>query len=151
MTNSGENPFCRFRRVTHSVFYPVDPSVSLSMREPRFGGLQFAEWVEIEDVGEAALSLIQPYELVAGETSALALALEHNRCGVLMDEHNGRMAAADLGLTANGLVGILVRARQRGSISTLKPLLHRLTDEAQFWIGSRLRQRVLTRVGEADA
>ena len=57
-----------------------------------------------------------------GETSALALALEHS-ASVLMDDKAGRSVARQLGVSVIGTVGVLVLAKRRGLLSRLHPLL----------------------------
>jgi predicted nucleic acid-binding protein len=42
----------------------------------------------------------------------------------------------------------LIRAKQAGLIETVKPLLDRLQQEANFWLGAELVEQVLQAVGE---
>jgi len=62
-------------------------------------------------------------ELAAGEAAAIALAAS---CGVLMDDSQGRAAAALLKLRVIGTVGVVVLARERALIPALAPLLEAL-------------------------
>jgi len=44
----------------------------------------------------------------------------------IVDETDGRSAASRAGLRVTGVIGILLRAKQRGEISLLKPELEAL-------------------------
>jgi predicted nucleic acid-binding protein len=83
-----------------------------------------------------------------GEIAALALALDRNILDVLIDEKAARAAAIALGLRVSGLLGVLIEGKRRGLIKSIGPLLHRLSNDAKFWIDPRLRQRILRIVGE---
>jgi Domain of unknown function (DUF3368) len=67
---------------------------------------------------------------------------------VLMDETEGRLAAAALHLRTMGLLGILIQARQRSLIPAISPLLDCLQAKARFWISPALRRAVLLAAGE---
>jgi predicted nucleic acid-binding protein len=85
-----------------------------------------------------------------GESEALALALELRADLVLIDEVAGRATARQLGLAPMGVLGVLVRAKQRGFIDEVKPLMDRLQDELNFFISPRLRGEVLNLAGESS-
>lgn len=66
-----------------------------------------------------------------GETSALALALEHD-AGVLMDDKAGRAVARRLGIAVIGSVGVLVLAKRNGLLPDVRPLLEALIEGGYF-------------------
>lgn len=78
--------------------------------------------------------------LGTGEAEALALALEIHADAVLIDESAGRAVARGLGLVPIGVLGILLRAKQRGLVQTLAPLLDTLIwlDQSRVALGFRL-------------
>ena len=67
---------------------------------------------------------------------------------LLIDERAGTERAIAEGPTTIGLVGVLVKAKQRGLISQLEPILMRLKSEAGFWLGKKFMDTVLKEVGE---
>ncbi len=71
-----------------------------------------------------------------GETSALALALEHG-AGVLMDDKAGRAVARQLGIAVIGSVGVLVLAKRKGLLPGVRPLLEALV-EGGYFLGPEL-------------
>jgi hypothetical protein len=52
-----------------------------------------------------------------------AIALELNADLILMDERRGRFMARRLGLEVIGVLGVLVRAKRKGHLDELKPVL----------------------------
>lgn len=68
--------------------------------------------------------------LEAGESAAITRALQIG-AAVLMDERAGRAHAEQLGLAVTGTLGVLVRARRRGLIGPLAPLVSTLRTSGQ--------------------
>lgn len=83
-----------------------------------------------------------------GEAEAIVLAEELHADYLLMDEAAGRAVAIRCGLRVIGLLGLLLRAKDRGMIPAVAPLLHTLEREAGFWMTADLKRRVLEHAGE---
>jgi uncharacterized protein len=83
-----------------------------------------------------------------GESEALVLAVELQVSTLLIDEMDGRAVATQLGLVPLGTLGVLLRAKQRGLINAVRPLMDRLENEIQFFISPQLRADVLRLAGE---
>lgn len=47
-----------------------------------------------------------------------------------------------------GLLGVLVEAKQRGQVQTVRPLLQELRQDAGFWVSNALYNRILKHVNE---
>ena len=65
-----------------------------------------------------------------------------------MDERLGRESAHYFGLHYIGLIGILIEAKHKRLISTVKPYLEALRDIAGFRIAQSLYERVCQDQGE---
>jgi predicted nucleic acid-binding protein len=122
--------------------------VRLATVDARFQGLEFPDHIQRCRPPTTADPWARSPVLHAGEVATLALALELGADLVLMDETEGRAAAAALHLQTMGLLGILIQARSRSLIPALAPLLDRLQSEARFWIAPALRQAILGAANE---
>jgi predicted nucleic acid-binding protein len=84
----------------------------------------------------------------AGEASAIAAAA-HWGCGVLMDDKAGRHMAKNFCVASIGTVGVLVLAKQKQMLPSIKPLLDQLTQSGYF-LGDKLIASALAVVGESQ-
>jgi predicted nucleic acid-binding protein len=86
--------------------------------------------------------------LDAGEAEAIALAKAIGADLLIIDEKRGRVIAEDLGLRCLGLAGALLLTKQRGLIGSLKDMLSRLEDEANFYLAASVKDKLLAVAGE---
>jgi len=119
--------------------------------QPGANEVKDAEWIKKKAVSNTQLVAALQQELDAGEAEAIALALEAGADLLLMDERLGRETARHLGLRCLGLIGVLVEAKQKSLIETVKPYLAALRDVAGFRISDDLYARVLQDVGEMES
>jgi len=121
----------------------------LAVARPRFRGLALPAWVRISPTVQVTVEVRACPGLDSGESEALSLALELHANAVLVDEAMGRRAAGLLSIPAIGIAGILLRAKELGLISAVRPLLIRLREEAGFWLRPKFEAEVLRLAGEA--
>ena len=88
-----------------------------------------------------------PADLGVGEREAIALAIEKNADLVILDDREGREIARSRGLSVTGTIGILVEARERGLIPSIRLELDRLI-EAGMWLNEAFYHRILQEFGE---
>ena len=81
------------------------------------------------------------------EREAIQLALERGAM-LIVDEADGRQAAMLLGIPTTGTVGVLIEARLRRLITTLKPELDRLRSTTNFRLSDPVYHRALAAVNE---
>jgi predicted nucleic acid-binding protein len=86
--------------------------------------------------------------LGSGESQTVSLALELKADLVILDDRPARRLAFGLGLPVVGTVGILLRAKQTGFITAVRPLLENLL-EVGFRLSPVIRDKALTDAGEA--
>lgn len=87
--------------------------------------LQGANWIRtvpMQDPRRADLLS----DLDRGEAEVIALAQELNAERVIIDERLARRHAKRLGLTLTGTLGVLLRAKERGLVPAVGPLIDRL-------------------------
>lgn len=106
-----------------------------------------AHWLQVRSAARIPDALQSPV-LDAGETEALALALESDAACVLMDDRLGRREAARLGVRCIGVVGLLCHARTEGLIPAVAPELHALL-RAGYHLSDGVIGEALARVGES--
>lgn len=124
--------------------------------ELNFGGKQWpgctevasANWIERHTVQNQALARALQRDLDRGEAETIALAVECGAALVLLDEQEGRRAAQRLGLNVVGVVGVLLVAKKRGMIDSVRPQLDALRQQAGFYLGEQVCQKALTLAGE---
>lgn len=87
-------------------------------------------------------------QLDAGEAEAIALAIELKADILLIDEMKGRTIAEELGIEITGILGILLRAKKLNLVSEIRPILNALINEANFFIGKKLYNLILSKAGE---
>ena len=78
-----------------------------------------------------------------GEAEAICLALEKKAKLCLIDDKDGRIIAQSNNLPITGTLGILLKAKKSGLISSVKPLIDELRIEHSFWVRDDMYQKVL--------
>lgn len=87
-------------------------------------------------------------DLDQGEAETIVLALELKATLVLLDERDGRVTAQRFGLQVTGVLGVLLEAKNKGLIKTIRPALDALRQQAGFYIHEKLYQQILTLANE---
>ncbi len=105
-------------------------------------------WIKTADPkNPTLLNLLLP-SLHRGEAEAIALAVDLKAETILIDEQEGRLLARQAGLSVTGVLGVLLRAKEVGSISAVLPEIDALRAKARFFISKPLESRVLDLAGE---
>ncbi len=81
-----------------------------------------------------------------GESQALALA-DNLDCGILIDEHLRRQIAKQHHIPVVGVMGLLLQAKTKGKILSVRPLIEQLL-ENNYRLSERVIQLVLKRAKE---
>ena len=82
-----------------------------------------------------------------GEASALALAIEQSDCLLILDDLKARKLAKELKLNYTGTLGILVEAKLRGHINSMKKVLEKIK-KTNYRISPSLEKKILNKSGE---
>ncbi len=110
---------------------------------------EISKWIKLQTPADDERVSLLKLKLDAGEAEAISLAVEIGCELLLIDERLGTKVAIDQGLKTLGLVGVLIRAKREGLIPEVGSILHDLEVVAGFWIGDRLKHRVLEQVDES--
>lgn len=95
---------------------------------------------------------IDPQILIAGlgpgESAAIHLALETNPPWLILDDRPARRLAISLGIPVIGTLGILLAAKRKGLLTTLKPVLNALM-QTGFFVAPALYRHTKSSVSSA--
>lgn len=105
------------------------------------------EWIEQRALTQNIGLLIMQASLGQGESEAISLALESSARLIILDDRPARRLAQSLSLPVVGTLGVLLAAKNRGLISTVKPCLEGLS-RFDFRIAPVLYEQILGDAGE---
>jgi hypothetical protein len=90
------------------------------------------------------LSMVMDY----GESESVILYEELNADFLLIDDNKARIVAESLNFNCIGTLGLLLKAKQKGLITELKPIFHRLMHTGRYF-SRKVLNEVLTKIGES--
>lgn len=126
----------------------VPPAVIGELAEGRARGhdlplLEGLAWVEIRAPHQ---ELVLPGRLGRGEQEAISMAVEDHAL-VLLDDRDARTCALSLGLHVLGTFGVLLRAKRKGLIPAVMPVVDRIAGFG-FRLNDGMRHQVALMAGE---
>jgi uncharacterized protein len=110
--------------------------------------LNTLKWLNIQSPKNYSAVTSLLHIIDPGEAEAIVLAQELNADFLLIDDLKGRIYAQSLGIQIVGSVGILIKAKQQGHITLVKPYLDLLITKAKSFIAPKLYQDALKIAGE---
>lgn len=110
--------------------------------------LSNATWLEVRSPSPSDFLAKLKMELDPGEAEAIALAKEISADLLIIDEKAGRDVAHREGIAIIGILGILLEAKHRGLIDSVKSVIEDLRQVARFRISPVLFEEVLRLAGE---
>lgn len=90
------------------------------------------------------LSLIMDY----GESESVILYEELNADYLLIDDNKARLIAESININCIGALGLLIKAKQKGLLTELKPLFEKLLFFGRFF-SKKLLNDILVKLGES--
>lgn len=136
------------QKIYSQIYIPaaVYKEIEAGKTKGYYQDLSQLKWIKITEIQDKqAVKFF--LDLDAGEAEAIVLATELNADLIILDEKLGRFHAKHADLKVTGTIGILVKAKAKGFIKELKPLLDQLTDK-DVWISDKLKIEILKRVDE---
>ncbi|MEW6262539.1 MAG: DUF3368 domain-containing protein [Thermodesulfobacteriota bacterium] len=90
---------------------------------------------------------VASWDLGQGESQVITYAVEHPDCWAVIDDREARRCALALNCRHTGTLGIIVLAKRRGIISSIREYSERLK-EAGLWLSTELIDQVCRNSGE---
>lgn len=103
-------------------------------------------WLEFRELARP-LDRIARATLDDAEAAVIQLALEQGLTRVCIDETKARQAARTAGLSVIGTLGLLLLAKKRGLLPSVRPVVERIV-AAGAWYDQKLIERILSAAGE---
>ena len=100
---------------------------------------QLPTFVAIRTVLEPDRFLPGAERLGKGETQAIQLALELRAEILITDDRKARAAATSLGLKCTGLLGLLVHAKQRNQLSSVRTMIDVLEKKGGLYLSDAVK------------
>jgi predicted nucleic acid-binding protein len=105
------------------------------------------DWLEVRMLTDMTL-LPMAIDLGPGEAEAIALALASPKHLLILDDGLGRRIAHLRALTYTGTLGVLVRAKQKGLLAAVRPVIEALQARTSMRLSPNLIEWVLRAAGE---
>ncbi len=107
-----------------------------------------AEWITVMTCRDVQLVQQLGKDLDQGEAEAIVLAIETRADLLIIDDAQGRKKAQEMGVAIVGLMGVLLKAKQKKVIDKVKPIIDKLLESKEFWISKPVYKETLHQAGE---
>ncbi len=105
------------------------------------------DWIEVVIVKEKDKQRLLEMQIDKGESSAIALALEHSDSLLILDDNKARKIASQLNLSYTGTFGVIIKAKLQGIIPSVIPYLDRIK-QTDFRISDEVAKQILKEAKE---
>jgi uncharacterized protein len=109
---------------------------------------QLPNFVLLRPIAMTDARLPQLSQLGRGEAEAITLAKEANADLLLTDDLKARRVASGLGVKVIGVLGLLIRAKQRGHIASLREAIGTLETRGGLYLSDAVKAEALRLAGE---
>ena len=128
------------------LLHELFDKITITFEVQKEFGEVLPSWINVASIQDKTKQHILELKLDKGEASAIVLALEHKTSLLLIDEKKGRKVAQQVGLKITGTLGILIRAKEKGLIISLKSEIEKL-EAADFRMSNTLVEKILRKYG----
>lgn len=106
------------------------------------------DWIKVESIRNVDEYAIYHAKLHAGEVEVMILAQQLPKADlVVIDDMAARKTAEFLKLPLSGTVGVLIKAKNKGIVSEIMPIIGEL-EKNGFFISDRIKNMIKAKVGE---
>lgn len=129
----------------HLLFEAYGPVVTTPTVAQEFG-MELPDWVSVQS--PTTIPNFPP-SIDPGEASAIALALETPNCVLIVDEKTARNYAIRLGLEITGTLGVVVKAKLKGAIPSIRPFVEAVRRKG-FRFSTAVEAEAYRQAGEVE-
>lgn len=129
--------------ILHKVYQKILTTQEIAIEY----GEALPDWVEIVTVKDKYRQQLLEMQLDKGESSAIALALETPDSTVILDDYKARKIAQQLGIIYTGTIGVIIKAKLKEIIPSIKPLLEKIK-QTDFRLSSEIESLALKEAKE---
>ncbi|HEY9342245.1 MAG TPA: DUF3368 domain-containing protein [Hanamia sp.] len=108
--------------ILHKVYSKIITTIDIASEY----GEALPHWVEIQNASDKYRQQLLEMQIDKGEASAIALALESPGCTLILDDYKARKIAENLGIDITGTIGVIVKAKLKRIIPSIKPFLEKI-------------------------
>ena len=137
LTNIGELD------LLHKVYGEIVTTIDIATEY----GETLPVWVEILAVKDKYRQQLLEMQIDKGESSAIALALETPNSTLILDDYKARKIADRLGINFTGTIGVIIKAKLKGIIPSIKPFLEKIK-QTDFRLSVDIELQALIEAGE---
>jgi hypothetical protein len=128
--------------------------IPVSVRDEVMGSaakiaVELPSFIRVEPLAAELPVRFLKLNLHAGESEAIALALERGIQGIILDDKQARETADELGLKVIGTLGLLILAKRKGFLSEVRPIMTQIIEQVNFRIAPSVLNRALSLIDEA--
>ena len=100
-------------------------------------GSELPDWVAVCPIERNNIKLLFESKIDRGEASAILLALTMPDSTIIMDDLKGRTFAKQFKLNVTGTIGVIIAAKNKNIILSIKPILDKIK-ETNFFISKEI-------------
>jgi len=100
------------------------------------------DWITVCSIKFNEKEFLFEKRLDKGEASVIILALERSNSTIIIDDFKGRALANELGIKVTGTIGIIISAKNKKLIPSIKPILEKIK-ETNFYISKELENEAV--------
>ena len=105
------------------------------------------DWIRVEKIENQMAKAMYKTQLHEGEAEVMILSKEIGADVVIIDDANAKKHAKYLGLPVTGTLGVLIKAKQKGYVDELKPILYQMVQNG-IYISPKLIEMCLEQAEE---
>lgn len=117
------------------------PEIAIEYGDP------LPDWIKIMTVTDKYRQQILEMQIDKGESSAIALALETADSTIILDDYKARKIAEQLGITYTGTIGVIIKAKLKEIIPSIKPFLKKIK-QTDFRLSADIEKQALKEANE---